>query len=115
MPQWRPIGISKARLYAQDGNDCALKVVGRCLLPDAVATIGENVPHALSLDHILEQVHFGADHRPENLLTIHRKCNSVRGARPFVRWIGKDNARTIAELFPRVAPTIRQCLYGSVR
>lgn len=112
MPRWRPIGISKSQIYAQDGNDCALKVVGRCLIPNTVTTIGENEPHALSLDHIREQAHFGSDHRPENLLTIHRHCNTARGAKPFLRWVGKGNALKIAQRFPRVAPTIRQCVWG---
>jgi hypothetical protein len=112
MPRWRPLGTSKAQLYSQDGNDCALKVVGRCLLPDADTIIGDNAPNALSLDHILEQAHFGSDHRPENLLTVHRLCNTVRGKRPFVRFVGRENARRIAQSFPRVAPTILQCLGG---
>lgn len=110
MPRWRPMGTSKSAIYAQDGNECALRIVGRCLVPDAVTTIGENEPHALSLDHILEQAHFGANHRPENLLTIHRYCNTVRGARPFVKWLGVENAARLAERFPRVAPTIYRCL-----
>lgn len=112
MPRWRPIGMSKSAIYAQDGNECALKIVGRCLIPEMGTVIGENEPHSLSLDHIREQAHFGSDHRPENLLTIHRYCNTMRGCRPFVQWIGKDNARRIAARFPRVAPTIRQCVWG---
>jgi hypothetical protein len=112
MPRWRPLGCSKSVLFAQDG-DCALKVVGRCLIPDLPGVTGEesaNAPHALSLDHIKEQAHFGADHRPENLLSVHRYCNQVRGKRPFVQFVGRNNARRIADLFPRVAPTIHECL-----
>lgn len=115
MPRWRPIGTSKAELYAEDGNDCALKVVGRCLLPDLPAVTGSdmsNAPHALSLDHILERAHFGQDHRPENLLSVHRYCNQVRGYRPFVQFVGRVNAIRLSQRFPRVAPTIRLCLGG---
>jgi hypothetical protein len=114
MPRWRPLGIAKSELFAQDG-DCALKVVGRCLLPDLPGVTGvevSNAPHALSLDHIKEQAHFGADHRPENLLTCIDYCNQVRGSRPFVVFVGRENARRLAQRFPRVAPTILECLGG---
>lgn len=113
MPRWRPLGCSKSDLYAQDGSDCVLKVVGRCLIPDIAGVTGaelSNAPHALSLDHIKEQAHFGQDHRPENLLTVHRYCNQVRGSRPFVQFVGRANALKIAWRIPRVAATVHECL-----
>lgn len=113
MPRWRPRGCSKNELFAQDRYECQLRAVGRCLIPDGVASVvGENLPHALSLDHILEQAHFGSDHRPENLLTVHRYCNAARGPRPFVQFVGRKNAERLARLVPRVAPTILACLGG---
>jgi hypothetical protein len=114
MPRWRPIGISSAELKLQDG-DCMYKIAGRCVIPDMPGVTGSdnsNANNALSLDHIYEQAHFGSDHRPENLLTVHRVCNSVRGSRSFVRFVGKDGARKIARAVPRVAPTILGLLGG---
>jgi 5-methylcytosine-specific restriction endonuclease McrA len=111
MPRWRPIGMTRDAIISQDGNDCVLRLVGRCVLPDDTASvIGENVPEALSLDHIMEQAHHGADHRASNLLTVHRQCNIVRGSRPFVKFVGRYRAQILAQLCPRVAPTIMACL-----
>lgn len=113
MPRWRPIGCSNKQLFLEDGNECALRAIGRCAVPAEIETvIGENLPQALSLDHIREQAHHGSDHRPVNLLTMHRHCNRIRGDRPFVQFVGPQNARRIAQLFPRVAPTILACLGG---
>jgi hypothetical protein len=114
MPRWRPLGRSAESIKLEDG-DCMYKVAGRCVIPKLPGVIGSehsNANHALSLDHIFEQAHFGHDHRPENLLTVHRLCNSIRGPRPFVRYVGKDGAKKIAERVPRVAPTIMSLLGG---
>lgn len=120
MPRWRPIGISAAELKSTDG-DCMFKIAGRCVMPEIQGVMGaemSNANHALSLDHIFEQAHFGSDHRPENLLTVHRLCNTIRGSRGFVKYVGRDGARKIADRVPRVAPTIERLLraeYGMAR
>lgn len=124
MPRWRPLGMTADAIKASDG-DCVLRFVGRCLLPDDVQSVNAgkqadgslidgNVPHALSLDHIFEQANHGPDHRAQNLLTMHRHCNTIRGSRPFVRFVGRDNAIRIAHLIPRVAPTIRRCISQTI-
>jgi 5-methylcytosine-specific restriction endonuclease McrA len=114
MPRWRPIGMSRDQIIADDGAECKLRLVGRCVLPaDTVSTIGSNEPHALSLDHILEQANHGPNPHPSNLITVHRMCNTVRGSRPFLKFVGKNNARILAQMTPRVAPTIRRCFSGT--
>lgn len=114
MPRWRPIGMSRAQIIAEDGQDCVLRLVGRCVMPaDTAPVVGTNEPHSLSLDHIMEQAHHGPNHHPSNLITVHRMCNTVRGSRPFLKFVGKDNARLLARYAPRVAPTIRRCFSGT--
>lgn len=115
MPKWRPVGMSREQIYAQD-QDCFLRPLGMCFVPDEVeSVVGVNEPHALSLDHIYEQVRHGPINDASNLLTMHRHCNRVRGCVPFVKFIGERNAEEIARLFPRVAPTICSLLGRNVQ
>lgn len=115
MPKWRPIGMSRDTIREQDG-DCFLRAIGGCYIDDTIeSVVGTNDDHALSLDHIREQCRNKTSHDLHhftNLITMHRHCNRVRSDTPFVQFLGRDRARMVAELFPRVAPTILALLGG---